>query len=46
MLELVELTQSELQDRAVQPAGRVRIAAPPGMGQGALPELLGQFMGY
>jgi len=46
MLELVELTQSELQERAVQPAGRVRIAAPPGMGQGALPELLGQFMGY
>jgi len=45
MLELVELTQSELQERANQPAGRLRIAAPPGMGQGALPDLLGQFMG-
>ncbi|MDM0117416.1 LysR family transcriptional regulator [Variovorax sp. J22R133] len=44
VLEMVELTQAELQERASQPAGRLRISAPHGMGQGDLPNLLSQFM--
>ena len=44
VLEMVELTQSELQERASQPAGRLKISAPHGMGQGDLPNLLAQFM--
>ena len=44
VLEMVESTQSELQERASQPAGRLKISAPHGMGQGDLPNLLAQFM--
>ncbi|SFN32055.1 LysR family transcriptional regulator [Variovorax sp. OV329] len=44
VLEMVELTQTELQERASQPAGRLKISAPHGMGQGDLPNLLAQFM--
>ncbi|MGR4868296.1 LysR family transcriptional regulator [Variovorax sp. LARHSF232] len=44
MLEMIESTQSELQERASQPAGRLKISAPHGMGQGDLPNLLAQFM--
>jgi DNA-binding transcriptional LysR family regulator len=46
MLEMVELTQSELQDRASQPSGRLRISAPHGMGSGEFPNLLADFMRY
>jgi DNA-binding transcriptional LysR family regulator len=46
MLEMVELTQSALQERASQPAGRLRISAPHGMGQGDLPIILAEFMGH
>ncbi|SDZ23089.1 MULTISPECIES: LysR family transcriptional regulator [unclassified Variovorax] len=46
MLEMVELTQSELQDRASQPGGRLRISAPHGMGSGEFPNLLADFMRY
>ncbi|VTU20247.1 MULTISPECIES: LysR family transcriptional regulator [unclassified Variovorax] len=46
VLEMVELTQAELQEHASRPTGRLRIAAPHGMGQGDLPKLLGQFMGH
>ncbi|MEJ8825483.1 LysR family transcriptional regulator [Variovorax humicola] len=46
MLEMIELTQSELQERARQPAGLLRISAPHGMSLGGLPTLLAQFMGY
>ena len=45
MLEMVELTQAELQERASQPSGRLRISAPHGMGQTTLPTLLAEFMG-
>lgn len=46
VLEMVELTQAELQERANQPRGRLRIAAPVGMASGDLPNLLAEFMGY
>jgi DNA-binding transcriptional LysR family regulator len=46
MLEMVELTQAELQDHASKPRGRLRISAVHGMGQGNLPNLLAQFMGH
>ncbi|WP_432728150.1 LysR family transcriptional regulator [Variovorax sp. W6] len=46
VLEMVELTQSELQDRASQPGGRLRISAPHGMGNGEFPNLLADFMRY
>ena len=46
VLEMVESTQSELQDRANLPAGRLKISAPHGMGQGDLPNLLAKFMGH
>jgi DNA-binding transcriptional LysR family regulator len=46
VLEMVELTQAELQDRASQPAGRLRISAPHGMGNGEFPNLLADFMRY
>ena len=45
VLEMVELTQSELQERASQPAGRLKIWALQGMGQGDMPNMLAQFMG-
>lgn len=46
MMEMVELTQAELHDHASRPTGRLRISAPHGMGQGDLPKLLAQFLGY
>lgn len=46
VLEMVEHTTAELQEHASRPTGRLRIAALPGMGQGDLPKLLGQFMGH
>ncbi|MDM0011523.1 LysR family transcriptional regulator [Variovorax sp. J22P168] len=46
MMELFELTQAEVQERASKPAGRLRISAPAGAGQGDLPKALGQFMGF
>jgi len=46
VLELIESTQAEVQGRAEQPAGRLRIAALHGMGSGEIPALLGQFLGY
>lgn len=46
MLEMVELTQAELQEHANAPRGRLRIAAPYGMASGDLPNLLAEFMGY
>jgi len=44
VLEMVELTQAELQERASQPGGRLRISAPHGMGNGEFPSLLADFM--
>ncbi|MBT2304772.1 LysR family transcriptional regulator [Variovorax paradoxus] len=46
VMEMVELTQAELQEHVSRPTGRLRISAPHGMGQGDLPKLLAQFMGY
>ena len=46
VMEMVALTQAELQEHASRPTGRLRITAPHGMGQGDLPLLLAQFMGY
>lgn len=46
MLEMVALTRAELQDHASKPRGRLRISAVHGMGQGNLPNLLAQYMGY
>lgn len=46
VMEMVELTQAELQEHASRPTGRIRLSAPHGMGQGDLPKLLAQFMGY
>ncbi|RYZ11318.1 MAG: LysR family transcriptional regulator [Comamonadaceae bacterium] len=45
-LEMVELTQAELQEHALRPRGRLHISASHGMGQGELPSLLAQFMGH
>jgi DNA-binding transcriptional LysR family regulator len=44
VLDMVELTQAELQERASQPSGRLRISAPHGMGNGDFPNLLAQFL--
>lgn len=46
MLEMVELTQAELAERANEPRGRLRIAAPHSMASGELPTLLAEFMGF
>jgi len=46
VIEMVEHTQAELQDHASKPRGRLRISASHGMGQGNLPNLLAQYMGY
>ncbi|WP_077000901.1 LysR family transcriptional regulator [Variovorax sp. KK3] len=46
VMDLIELTQAELQEHATRPTGRLRISAPQGMGQGDLPRLLGEFMGH
>ena len=46
MLELVEETQAELQDRALTPRGRLRISAPHGIDQTQLPALINTFLGH
>lgn len=46
MLEMVELTQAELQERASQPGGRLRISAPHGMDLTELPALINEFLGH
>lgn len=46
VMEMVALTTAELQQHASTPRGRLRVSAPHGMGQGDLPDLIGQFMGY
>ncbi|SCK36183.1 DNA-binding transcriptional regulator, LysR family [Variovorax sp. HW608] len=43
-MEMVELTQSELQEHAGNPRGRLRITAPHGLSQGKFPGLIGEFM--
>lgn len=44
LIEMIELTRSELQNRAREPSGRLRISAPHGLAQTQLPQLLGEFM--
>jgi DNA-binding transcriptional LysR family regulator len=46
MLELADVTQAELQDRARIPSGRVRISAPYGMELTELPALINAFLGH
>jgi DNA-binding transcriptional LysR family regulator len=46
MMEMFELTQAEVAEHASRPTGRLRISAPLGAGQGGLPKVLGQFMGF
>jgi len=43
-MEMVELTESELQEHAGNPCGRLRITAPHGLSQGKFPGLIGEFM--
>lgn len=44
LMEMVELTQSELQAHGSHPSGRLRIAAPHGLVQTEFPALLGEFI--
>jgi DNA-binding transcriptional LysR family regulator len=44
LIEMVELTQNELQEHAGHPRGRLRITAPHGFAQSAFPGILGEFM--
>lgn len=44
LLELIELTEGELHDRATRPSGRLSLTAPHGLMQSELPALLGRFM--
>lgn len=44
LVEMIELTRDELQQRARQPSGRLRITAPHGLTQTELPQLLAEFM--
>lgn len=44
LLELVELTENELEDYAGHPRGRLRIAAPHGLAHTTLPTAIGEFM--
>jgi len=44
LVEMIELTRLELQQRARLPSGRVRLTAPYGLGQTELPPLLSAFM--
>lgn len=46
ILEMMALTRTELKDRASQPRGRLRVAAPYVMATGGLPDLLSEFMGH
>ena len=44
LMEMIELTQTELQEHAGTPRGRLRVTAPHGLSQGKLPALIGEFM--
>jgi DNA-binding transcriptional LysR family regulator len=44
LMEMIDLTRAELQDRARAPSGRLRLTAPHGLAQTLLPQLLGEFM--
>lgn len=44
MLELIDLTQGELHERATRPSGRLQLTAPHGLMATDLPALLGRFM--
>ena len=44
LMEMIELTQNELQAHAGRPQGRLRITAPHGFAQSAFPGILGEFM--
>jgi DNA-binding transcriptional LysR family regulator len=44
LVEMIALTQAELQQRARQPSGRLRVTAPHGMSHTQLPALLAEFM--
>lgn len=44
LMEMIELTQSELQEHSGSPRGRLRITAPHGLSQGKVPGLIGEFM--
>jgi DNA-binding transcriptional LysR family regulator len=44
LVEMIALTQAELQQRARQPSGRLRVTAPHGLGHTRLPTLLAEFM--
>lgn len=46
ILELVEVTQAELQDRASTPSGRLRISAPHGIDLTQLPMLINVFLDH
>ncbi|RZL65211.1 MAG: LysR family transcriptional regulator [Variovorax sp.] len=44
LLEMIELTETELRQHAGEPRGRLRITAPHGLGLSDLPALMGEFM--
>jgi len=44
LMEMVELTESELQEHAGRPRGRLRITAPHGLVQSGFPSILGDFI--
>lgn len=44
LLELIDLTEGELHERATKPSGRLSITAPHGLMHAQLPALIGQFM--
>lgn len=44
LMEMVELTQSELEARGSRPSGRLRVTAPHGLVQTDFPALLGEFI--
>lgn len=44
LVEMIELTRLELQQRSRQPGGRLRLTAPQSLGHNELPALLGEFM--
>lgn len=44
LVDMIELTRLELQQRARLPSGRLRLTAPQGLGHYDLPRVLGEFM--
>lgn len=44
LMEMIELTRLELQQRSRLPSGRLRLTAPQGVGHNDLPAILAQFM--